>query len=99
MRYMNYNPDGRGSRPHPVHDMPPVIVVQDTRANPYALPERYDYLYAVTDVPCPRCETGIVRRAEAGYVPGHRRCDGCGRRYMARGTAVAPILIELEDDR
>jgi len=38
---------------------------------------------AVTDIPCPVCLTGVVRWAEAGYVPGYRQCDSCGRQFLA----------------
>jgi len=50
------------------------------------------YWGAVTDVPCPADCGGTVRWAEAGYVPGYRICDQCGRHYMARGTMAAPVL-------
>ncbi len=45
---------------------------------------------SVTDVPCLfKCD-GTIRWAEAGYVPGYRICDGCGRHYELRdGTLVA----------
>jgi hypothetical protein len=95
-RHEDYDPDGTGARPHPVHDMPPVLVRQDTTANRYAVPEYHDYWQAVTDVPCPCCKTGTIRWAEAGYVPGYRICDGCGKHFMAKGTSPAPTLIELE---
>jgi hypothetical protein len=42
-RHEDYDPDGTGARPHPVHDMPPVLVRQDTTANRYAVPEYHDY--------------------------------------------------------
>ena len=41
---------------------------------------------SVTDVACPNCQHGIVRWAEAGYVPGWRECDVCGRQYMGDPT-------------
>lgn len=50
-----------------------------------------DYWSAVTDVPCP-CGQGRLRWAEAGYVPGWRECDACGRQYQAEGNAEAPRL-------
>ena len=54
------------------------------------------YWPAVTDVPCPapRC-AGIIRWAEAGYVPGYRICDGCGRHFLAAGHADAPTLLRV----
>lgn len=39
---------------------------------------------AVTGIPCPVCLDGIVQWHEAGYVPGYRRCDRCGRHFLAR---------------
>jgi hypothetical protein len=57
-----------------------------------------DYWQAVTDVPCPACRAGTVRWHEAGYVPGYRCCDGCGREFLAGGTASAPALIEQGED-
>ncbi|OFW37671.1 MAG: hypothetical protein A3J29_06260 [Acidobacteria bacterium RIFCSPLOWO2_12_FULL_67_14b] len=59
-----------------------------------------DYWSAVTDVPCPAdaC-TGTIRWAEAGYVPGYRICDGCGRHYQADGTAAAPVLLRVGSRR
>jgi hypothetical protein len=37
---------------------------------------------AITDVACPRCQGGIVRWAEHGYVPGWRICDLCEAHYL-----------------
>ena len=71
-----------------IHDMKPAPEI--------ALGVR-DYWQAVTDVPCPCCKTGTVRWAEAGYVPGYRICDGCGKHFLAKGSAQAPTLVELED--
>jgi hypothetical protein len=48
------------------------------------------YWPAVTDAPCP-CG-GVIRWAEAGYVPGWRQCDRCGRHWIATGDAEAPRL-------
>ena len=79
----------------PVHELPPVLVRQDTTADRYAAPEYYDYWRAVTGVPCPACRAGVVRWAEAGYVPGYRICDGCGKHFMAKGSAEVPTLVEL----
>lgn len=96
-RYVDCDPDGTGARPHPVHDVPPVLVRQDTTTNRYAAPAYHDYWQAVTDVPCPRCTTGTVRWAEAGYVPGYRICDGCDTHFLAKGTPEAPTLVELDN--
>ena len=43
---------------------------------------------SVTDIMCPVCLVGMVRWHEAGYVPGWRRCDGCGRNYLATVQAL-----------
>lgn len=57
------------------------------------------YWEAVTDVPCPCCDDGSVQWAEAGYVPGYRICDFCGRHFMAKGNAEEPCLIEVPNRR
>ena len=74
--YMTYhiehlNLDGRGDRPTRVYDTPSLSAD--------------DFWASVTDVHCPGCSDGIARWAEAGYVPGYRICDGCGRHFIARG--------------
>lgn len=89
MTWIDYNPDGNGARAHPLHNMTPVRPDMN-------VPEYHDYWQAVTNAPCPCCKTGTIRWAEAGYVPGYRICDGCGRHFMAKGSAEAPTLIELE---
>lgn len=73
----------------------------DERTWVYPLPCRdpRDYWASVTDVLCPACAAGgvegMLRWAEAGYVPGYRICDGCGRHYLARGDSVAPEVHHL----
>ena len=54
-----------------------------------------DYWANITDVRCPACLEGIIRWHEAGYVPGYRICDGCGRTFFARRTdeRARPVLI------
>jgi len=89
-RIIEYNPDGRGDRPHRAYDLSPVL------AGNNLVP--YDYWKAVTDVACPVCDTGVIRWAEAGYVPGYRICDGCDRHFMARGTARQPYLIRIRKE-
>lgn len=79
-RRVRVNSDGRGARWHDV----------------YVLPAhgRDDYWSQVTDVPCPipSC-SGVVRWAEAGAVPGWRRCDGRRHHeFLAGGSASAPAL-------
>ena len=71
--------DTGGPRDYDVYDMIPTA----------------EYWLAVTDVPCPTCEEGMVRWSEAGHVPGHRTCRGCGRQYLAGGTKSDPTLICL----
>lgn len=66
---------------------------------PECAPGVRDYWAAVTDVPCPipGC-SGTVRWAEAGNVPGWRRCDGCGGEFLAGGTGDAPTLAGTDPD-
>ena len=80
MRIETHNLTGEGDRRCHVWDMPP---------------EPRDYWAAVTDVACPAACGGLVRWAEAGYVPGYRICDRCGRHYQAQGTAAAPTLVRV----
>lgn len=70
------------------HELPPA---------PEVAPGVRDYWAAVTDVPCPACSAGTVRWAEAGTVPGWRRCDGCGREFLAGGDGDRPTLAEQDD--
>ena len=43
----------------------------------------------VTDVRCPvRGCSGMIRWAEAGYVPGWRICDRCDANFLAIGVAL-----------
>jgi hypothetical protein len=69
-----------------------------TRVRAYDLPAKGDFWASVTDVPCPSCP-GTVRWAEAGYVPGYRICDACGRHFLAAGTAAAPLLLRVGSRR
>lgn len=78
MRYEIRNM-GDGARKHAVYDMPVV--------------DPHDYWASVTDVPCPVCKTGTIRWCEAGYVPGSRRCDGCGRFFQAHGSLEAGVTL------
>lgn len=81
-----HNLDGNGPRPCDVYDMVPWGAD--------------DYWEAVTDVGCPvRGCCGVIRWAEAGYAPGYRICDKCGRHFMAKGTAAAPTLVQIADRR
>ena len=77
MRYESCNLGG-GVRKHAAYTMP---VVDN------------DYWASVTDVPCPVCKAGTVRWCEAGYVPGSRRCDGCGRFFQSHGSIQAGITL------
>lgn len=81
--------DGTGPRLYRLHPLPPAPA-KDVGG----LAVR-DFWAAVTDVPCPVCPTGALRWAEAGYVPGYRVCDGCGRHYLAHGDADAPGVLAM----
>lgn len=100
MRIEHHNLDGRGERRTRVYDMTPLTQPVYSGVTPDlvvgAVP---DYWAAVTDVPCPCCGTGTIRWAEAGYVPGYRICDGCGRHYLAGGTGEAPTLMRMGSRR
>jgi hypothetical protein len=63
---------GDGAKRHAVYDMPIV--------------HPHDYWLSVTDVPCPLCDTGSIRWYEAGFVPGARICDACGKFFLAKGS-------------
>jgi hypothetical protein len=47
---------------------------------------------SVTDVACPGCKVGILRWAEAGYVPGWRICDVCERHYQGEPPSGKLVL-------
>jgi hypothetical protein len=83
MRYEMHNLDGTGQRRTQVFDVPSV---------------QNDYWAAVTDVSCPCC-VGTIRWAEAGYVPGYRICDKCGRHFLAKGNSEKPKLLRVRDRR
>ena len=87
-RIENHNLDGNGKKRCRVYDMEPA-------SNEYG----GDYWAAVTDIKCPTCEAGTIRWAEAGYVPGYRICDGCGRHFLAQGTTEKPTLIRVGQRR
>jgi hypothetical protein len=85
--------DGQGLREHEVYRMPSRSEV--------------DFWVSVTDVPCPvaGCRNTVVWY-EAGYVPGYRVCmarldadhfdhDSIEHRFMAKGNAREPLLIQL----
>jgi hypothetical protein len=93
----SHNLDGTGSRPTRVYALAagPQIAFADGSTHPT---ER-EYWPAVTDVPCPVCATGTIRWAEAGYTPGYRICDGCGRHFVAAGDAAAPTLLRMGSRR
>jgi hypothetical protein len=89
MRYEMHNLDGQGSKRCAVYDLPCKAMTQQGADG------MLDYWAAVTDVPCPCCDGGTIRWAEAGYVPGYRVCDGCGRHFLAKGTGEKPTLIRV----
>jgi len=68
-----------------VYDMEPVAL--------------FEYWKAVTNVPCPSECGGTIQWAEAGYVPGYRICDGCGRHFVAKGDSNKPVLVEVPNRR
>lgn len=76
----NHNLDGNGERKTHVYTMPP---------------SASDYWQSVTDVTCPVCESGTIRWAENGYVPGYRICDRCGRHFLAGGNNDHPTLLRV----
>lgn len=89
--------DGTGYRKTRVYDMLPVRIEQSTW--PTGTIMMPDYWSAVTDVDCPCCEGGQVRWAEAGYVPGYRICDGCGRHFLSDGDSERPTLLRVGSRR
>ncbi len=64
-----------------------VVLPVPVAVDDYGFP---DFWGAVTDCLCPVCRAGWLRWHEAGTVPGYRRCDGCGRDFIACGNAEAP---------
>jgi len=97
-RMESHNLDGRGMRRHRVFGVEPRM--EDVYgAHGRVVGETPDYWGAVTDVPCPCCDGGQVRWAEAGYVPGYRICDGCGRHFQADGSPEAPTLVLIAGRR
>jgi len=84
-----YNVDGRGEREHRLYPVSAAVDGYTTTGKAVL-----GFWPAVTDVACPVCEDGTVRWAEAGYVPGYRICDGCGRHFMAEGEAHSPALLD-----
>lgn len=80
-----HNLDGHGATPTRVYAVAPV---------------GGEYWPAVTDIPCVADGCGgTIRWAEAGYAPGYRICDQCGRHYMASGTVTAPTLLRVGSRR
>ena len=75
------NHDGGGEKKVRVYAMPPSA-------------DELDYWSCVTDVPCPCCTSGTIRWAEAVYVSGYRICGGCGRHFLAEGTAAVRRTAE-----
>jgi hypothetical protein len=92
-RVEQHNLDGRGWKGARVYPMPPAALKMYPDGAPH--PTAKDYWTAVTDVPCPSACGGTVRWAEAGYVPGYRICDVCGKHFLARGTKEAPTLVRV----
>lgn len=65
------------------------------RCRVYKMEPDQNYWPAVTDIPCPICDEGLIRWHEAGYVPGYRICDKCKRHFLAKGNAATPKLIRV----
>lgn len=85
-RIEQHNLDGPGYRATRVYDMQVLDI--------------YDFWYSVTDVACPIDSCGgLIRWAEAGYVPGYRICDHCKRHFLAKGNSEKPILLRVGDRR
>ena len=84
MRFEILN-EGDGARKHAVYDMP--------------IRNRKDYWSNVTDVTCPVCQNGTIRWNEAGFVPGSRICDRCGRFFQAHGSISSGSITLVRDKR
>lgn len=50
-----------------------IVTGQTVRSNSWAMAKL---------IPCPICGSGKMQWAEAGYVPGYRICDFCGRGFI-----------------
>jgi hypothetical protein len=98
MKVEEHNIDGTGVAPTHVYYLPPKDIEEREVAGTKMMVR--EYWPAVTDVACPlvSCD-GIIRWAEAGYVPGYRICDRCGRHFLARGDAQSPTLIRMRGQR
>lgn len=97
MRIEMHNLDGTGSKRTQVYDMPQKFLPPE---NCQGRTDVADYWSAVTGVPCPTESCGgTIRWAEAGYVPGYRVCDQCGRHFLAKGNAAAPTLVRVGSRR
>ena len=64
---------------------------QRTTIYPMPVVPKPDFELSVTDVPCPKCRRGKVRRV-AGRDPLYRICDLCGRNFVAEGSPEQPAL-------
>lgn len=51
---------------------------------------KFDGWESITDVPCPFKCGGEIHWAEAGYVPGYRICDKCGRHFELVAGVLRP---------
>jgi hypothetical protein len=68
--------------------MPPVPMAQR-----YPGGDGVDYWGSVTSVPCPACEQGTLRWAEAAFVQGYRICDTCHRHFVTDSWEKRPVLL------
>jgi hypothetical protein len=76
----------------------------DKRCKVFVMPVKSlrDSWRNVTDVRCPACHAGIIRWHEAGYVPGYRICDGCGRTFLAKinfadGGKLTKLILDTRN--
>jgi hypothetical protein len=63
-------------------------------------PQEVRYWPSVTNVERPICHSGVIRWAEAGFVPGYRICDGCDRHFLAdHSENGTPVLLRVGSRR
>lgn len=91
------NLDGQGRRNYRVFTM--AAATEPVYHQSQVVGSTPSYWPAITDVPCPCGCGGTIRWAEAGYVPGYRVCDTCGRHFIGGGKAESPTLILMGDRR
>lgn len=70
----------------PAVEAEPVLAKWRTMGYKIALLRQGEFLQADLCLP-------TIRWFEAGFVPGYRKCDECGRCFFAKGDNSAPILV------